>query len=162
MLVIEDSARNRNESACKLMKFQFEQWDKNFKYLDPKKKHILVSHESWKTITIATSLTKRKEKTCPFDDKCICWIIMPNFIMLKHILQWILWNIYLKHIFVEMKTTMNKQWLSFTLTLLYSFPYLSVPVEPPVTQQLYKFRYLKSQGQETKNCKVWILNLKKS
>ena len=48
-------------------KHKCEQCDKTFKYLDIKKKHILVSHENVKLYCHFFN----NQKTCPFDDACI-------------------------------------------------------------------------------------------
>ena len=48
-------------------KYECEQCDRTFKYLDIKKKHILVSHENVKLYCHFFN----NERTCPFDESCI-------------------------------------------------------------------------------------------
>ena len=72
-------------------KFKCEQCEKSFKYLDIKKKHVLISHENVKLYCHYYN----NEKTCPFEDECIFLhedakyckynlICERNFCMFKH------------------------------------------------------------------------------
>jgi hypothetical protein len=72
-------------------KYKCEKCDKSFKYLDIKKKHVLIQHENTKLYCHFYN----NEKTCPFDDECIFLhedskfckydlVCERNFCMFKH------------------------------------------------------------------------------
>ena len=63
-------------------KYQCEKCDKSFKYLDIKKKHVLIAHE--KTKLYCHFYNNRK--TCPFDEECIFLHEDANFCkLIKHV-----------------------------------------------------------------------------
>ena len=80
-----------NAHLKKHEKHKCEQCEKSFKYLDLKKKHILISHENVKLYCHFFN----NDKTCPFDETCIFLhedarfckydgICERNFCMFKH------------------------------------------------------------------------------